>query len=310
MDRPTLVPLKIGDWKLDPVLAQLSRNGKSVRVDARALRLLLYLANRPGEVVSINQLLDEVWAGVAVTQDSVYQAVTLLRRLLGDDAKEPAYIATVPRMGYRLVAPVTLCVETLPMADPVPAPAAIEAPASAAGHSPQVPPPARRLHPTILFACAITLALLAFALVLYLPHPPAQSAASSPQRQSIGVLPFLDLTTQEMNEEYFADGMTEELIDKLSKIGGFKVPAATASFYYKGRQVPLATIGTSLGVAYLLDGSIRKSGPMLRIAVRLMRARDGYVIWSQTYDRPVADRLQVQDEIAAAVAQYLSTALS
>src|SRR6185437_14753869 len=125
-------------------------------------------------------------------------------------------------------------------------------------------------------------------------------------RQSIAVLPFLDLTTQEMTEEYFADGMTEELIDKLSKVGAFNVPAATASFYYKGKQVPLASIGTALGVTYLVDGSIRKSGPMLRIAVRLVRARDGYVIWSQTYDRPADDRLKVQDEIAAAVSKYLT----
>ncbi len=305
MDRPTSVPLKIGDWKVDPALAQMSRNGESVRVDARALRLLLYLADHAGEVVSINQLLDHVWSGVAVTPDSVYQAITLLRRLLGDDPKDPKYIATVPRMGYRMVAPVSVCVETLSIADPAQSSTVETAPPAADNSTPR----ARRLRLTVILACAATLAIAAIGLSLNLHNAPARSVAS-PTRQSIAVLPFLDLTTQEMTEEYFADGMTEELIDKLSKVGAFNVPAATASFYYKGKQVPLASIGTSLGVTYLLDGSIRKSGSMLRVAVRLVRARDGYVIWSQTYDRPADDRLKVQDEIAAAVSKYLSTALS
>src|SRR4051794_19293317 len=99
---------RVGDWRVDPTSDQLSRDGgKAGRIDAPALRLLLYLADRPGEVVSIDELLDHVWSGVTVSSDSVYQAVTSLRRLLGDDAKQPAYIATVPRRGYRMVAAVT-----------------------------------------------------------------------------------------------------------------------------------------------------------------------------------------------------------
>src|SRR5262245_9331013 len=104
MDRPTTVPLRIGDWKLDPTLGQLTRGTELQRLEARNLRLLVYLANRSGETVRIEELLDQVWSGVVVTQDSVYQAITALRRALGDDPKQPAYIATVPRLGYRLVA--------------------------------------------------------------------------------------------------------------------------------------------------------------------------------------------------------------
>src|SRR5688572_2826718 len=107
MDRLTTIPLRIGDWRLDPQLGQLSRGAQVERLEARTLRLLQYLANRAGETVSIEELLDNVWSGVVVTQDSVYQAVTALRRLLGDDAKSPRYIATVPRLGYRLVASVS-----------------------------------------------------------------------------------------------------------------------------------------------------------------------------------------------------------
>src|SRR5579863_3733790 len=99
-------PLHIGDWHIDPVAGRISRNGETVRVEARTLKLLLVLAQHPGETVSIDELLEAVWSGVVVTPDSVYQAVATLRRLLGDDPRQPRYIATVPRLGYRMVADV------------------------------------------------------------------------------------------------------------------------------------------------------------------------------------------------------------
>src|ERR1700722_10690798 len=107
MDQSTGTTLLIGDWCVNPASGQISRDGQNVRVEARTMRLLICLANRAGEAVSINELLEQAWAGVIVTPDSVYQAVALLRRLLGDDPKQPSYIATVPRLGYRMVATVT-----------------------------------------------------------------------------------------------------------------------------------------------------------------------------------------------------------
>jgi transcriptional activator of cad operon len=112
-----------------------------------------------------------------------------------------------------------------------------------------------------------------------------------------------------MTEEPFADGMTEELIDKLSKIPGLKVPAPTSSFYFKGKKNPLADIAKTLGVAYLLDGSVRKSGTRLRVAARLVRADSGYVVWSETYDRPFDDILKLQDEIADQVTKALQASI-
>jgi TolB-like protein len=100
--------------------------------------------------------------------------------------------------------------------------------------------------------------------------------------------------------------VTEELIDKLSKIPGLRVPSPTSSFYFKGKQIPVADIAKSLGVAYVVDGSVRKSGEMLRVAARLVRADNGYVVWSETYDRPFTDRLMVQDDIAGEVAKALN----
>src|SRR5580698_1195438 len=106
MAQPPLTKLLIGDWLVDPASSEISRKGQTARLDIRAMRLLLCLADRPGEVVSIDDLINQVWAGVIVSSDSVYQSVTSLRRQLGDDAKQPIYIETVPRLGYRMVAKV------------------------------------------------------------------------------------------------------------------------------------------------------------------------------------------------------------
>jgi TolB-like protein len=170
--------------------------------------------------------------------------------------------------------------------------------------------PAHRNRSSFVWISAIALGLaIAFAFVLHARWANADrktSAAIAPQPQkSIAVLPFLDLT-QGMKEEEFADGMTEELIDKLSKIPGLRVPSPTSSFYFKDKQIPVADIARLLGVAYVVDGSVRKSGTRLRVAARLIRADNGYVVWTESYDRPLTDRLMVQDDIAGEVAKALN----
>src|ERR1700735_3337093 len=111
MERPPTTMLRIGTWCVNPTSGQISRDGESARLEARTMRLLLCLAEHAGEVVSIDDLLNQVWSGVIVTPDSVYQAVTSLRRLLGDDPKHPTYISTVPRLGYRMIAAVSSCAD-------------------------------------------------------------------------------------------------------------------------------------------------------------------------------------------------------
>ena len=285
MDRLTAIPLRIGAWCVDPKSGQMSRDGEIVRVEARMLRLLLCLAERPGEVVSIDDLLNQVWTGVVVTPDSVYQAVASLRRLLGDDPKLPTYIATVPRLGYRMVATVTPWVNEEPLVVP----------------SRRVPGAWRTL---VVALCAGLAAVLLFNGERN-AHPPMTAVPG----RSVAVLPFLDLTTQAMSEEYFADGMTEELIDRLSKVPDLRVPSPTSSFYFKGKRATIADIAKSLGVAYVLDGSVRQSATTLRVAARLVRAADGYVAWSETYDRPIGDKLWIQDDIASEVAKALRVAI-
>ena len=279
MDRLTSIALQVGAWRIDPQLGQMSRGTETVRLEARTLRLLMYLANRAGETVGIEELLDQVWSGVVVTQDSVYQAITALRRLLGDDAKQPTYIVTVPRLGYRLIAPVRA--------------AGVE-PLAVAAASP--PARARIVGRAVFSGVAIVLAVAGIFYWL---------AGATPDARSVAVLPFVDLTSQAMNEEYFADGLTEELIDRLSAEAGFKVPAASAAFYYKGKSLPPSKIAKDLGVVYLLEGSLRESGDILRVTARLTRAADGYVLWTTSYEQPKTDRLKIQDEIARKVTAAL-----
>src|SRR5262249_592618 len=173
------------------------------------------------------------------------------------------------------------------------------------------PPQHRGNTRTIVVAAAICAALTVALFFLHgkTANDNSSSVAAAPPQSSIAVLPFLDLT-EGMKEEEFADGMTEELIGKLSKIPGLRVPSPTSSFYYKDKQVPVAEIAKSLGVAYVLDGSVRKSGSTLRVAARLVRADSGYVMWTETYDRPFTDVLIVQDDIAGEVTKTLKASIN
>lgn len=293
--------LRIGDWRVDPVSSRIQRNGETTRLDVRTMRLLLCLADRAGQVVSIEDLIAHVWAGIAVSSDSVYQAITALRRQLGDDPRKPAYIETVPRLGYRMIAAVGPWTDSSDASAPSP-----DSPHTAASEK-----KSHRVASLLWSAGAVILAI-AIGVLLHersgIADRPSASAASAPPQQSIAVLPFLDLT-EGMSDEEFADGMTEELIDKLSKVPGLSVPGATSSFYFKGKQKSIGEIARTLNVAYVLDGSVRKSGGRVRIAARVVRADNSYVVWSETYDRPFGDLIMVQDDIAGEVTKALKSRL-
>jgi transcriptional activator of cad operon len=336
MERPPATTLRIGDWWVNPNSGEISRNGESARVEVRTMRLLVCLADHAGEVVSIDDLLDQVWSDVTVAPDSVYQAVTSLRRVLGDDPKQPTYIETVPRLGYRMVAtvspwtnqPVTQTSAETNIRALASQTSVREQPAPTTNATDESKKSVSRPQTGLTLAAGAALCLLlVVALVVYVRFVKNNSSASStngtvgaltaqPQK-SIAVIPFIDLTDA-MNEEPFADGMTEELIDKLSKIPGLRVPSATSSFYFKGKLWPrsdgpsqptIADIAKTLGVAYVLDGSVRKSGARLRVDARLIRADNGFVIWSESYDRPFDDILMVQDDIAGEVAKALQASI-
>src|SRR6201996_7215706 len=250
MDHPATTLLRIGDWCVDPASGQISRDGQTARLETRALSLLLCLAEDPGQVVSIDTLLDHAWPGIAVSSDSVYQAIPSLRRVLGDDPKQPAYIATVPRLGYRMVATVSPWVEepvvppiaqAQPIAQMVAPMVSLAVPESEATIAATTDAPWLGVHRKALWATGAVICLATA--IVFLPrahtanrrHLESPVVAPAQAQKSIAVLPFSDLT-QGMKEGEFADGMTEELIDKLSKLPGLRVPAPTTTFYYRDRS--------------------------------------------------------------------------
>lgn len=261
----------------------LRRGQEETRIDPRTMRLLLCLAERPGEIVSIDRLLDTVWADVTVAPDSVYQAVTQLRRQFGDDPKSPTYIATAPRRGYRLLA-------------------AVDRPQASVRFD------RGRARVALAAAAFLVFAGLAAALLWStygLPTPNPLALASARPPASIAVLPFLDLTDA-MDHEPFVDGMTEELVDLLSRQPGLQVTPPRATFSFKGTRATPVTVAQALGVGYVLDGSVRRSDAQVRVTARLVRADNGFIIWSQSYERSAGDFLRVQRDIASAVARTLA----
>ncbi|MCI4591234.1 winged helix-turn-helix domain-containing protein [Sphingobium sp. BYY-5] len=274
---------RIGEWQVDPARNLLQRGREEARIDPRTMRLLLCLAERPGEIVSIDQLLDTVWADVTVAPDSVYQAVTQLRRQFGDDPKAPTYIATAPRQGYRLLA-------------------AVDRPHASIRSD--------RRRARVAFA-AVAFLVLAGLSTAFLwrayrsPAPDPLAHASARPTASIAVLPFLDLTDA-MDHEQFVDGMTEELVDLLSRQPGLQVAPPRSTFSFKGTRATPVAVARALDVGYVLDGSVRRSGTEVHVTARLVQADNGFIIWSQSYDRSAGDFLGVQRDIASAVERRLA----
>jgi TolB-like protein/Tfp pilus assembly protein PilF len=229
----------------------------------------------------------------------------------GIDAALPKLVEAV----QRLVAP-TSAVE--------PAHQAATA-APVAGLFPQPPvaakPKQRLSRPVIALSAVLALGLAYFAVdkLWMLKHaagerpvaaltPETSPAAPAISDKSVAVLPFLDMS-EKKDQEYFSDGLSEELIDMLTKIPELRVPARTSSFYFKGKQATVHDIAKALGVANVLEGSVRKSGNTLRITAQLIRVDNGYHVWSETYDRKLHDIFKIQDDIASAVVKALKSSL-
>ncbi len=285
--------LRIGEWTVHPALDCISRGTETQKLEPRAMRLLLCLADSAGAVVSVDRLLAEVWADVVVGSASVYQTVSQLRKNLGDVDPSPTYIATIPRKGYRLVAPVQRA------AEPADTPRSPIMPAA----------PPRRAW--VIAGAVIALALAA---AYFLAGKAWRSTGTgeSPAAisdKSIAVLPFVDMSERK-DQEYFSDGLAEELIEQLGKTPGLKVIARTSSFSFKGRSDDIPTIALKLKVANVLEGSVRRSGNHLRVSTQLIRADSGQPLWSETFDREFKDVFAIQDEIGAAVVTALKVQLN
>jgi TolB-like protein/DNA-binding winged helix-turn-helix (wHTH) protein len=299
--------VQVGEWRVEPELDLITRDQQVIKLEPRAMRVLLCLVTRAGHVVSVEELLAQVWPDVVVGPDSVYQAIALLRRTLGDDRHHPSYIAHIPRKGYRLVAPVSTAAPASARPDPA-VPSAAD-PAAAIS---------RPLRSAAAAALVVGIAVLAAVYVLLpgtpqRPAPPALAGRAPGARDaaapSIAVLPFLDMT-EKQDFGYFADGLSEQLIDLLSRGSDLRVPARTSSFYFKGKATTISEVAKALSVENVLEGSVRRSGDRVRVTAQLIRADSGYHLWSQTYERELEEVFTVEDDIAQAVTSTLQAKLN
>jgi TolB-like protein/DNA-binding winged helix-turn-helix (wHTH) protein len=287
----------------------------AVQVEPKVMEVLLCLARRAGRVVTKDELVREVWEGRFVSDDVVWRSVRELRRALGDEARAPRFIETIPKRGYRLLAPVAQIAEPDGVAA-ASAPASMEQASvregTAASALPAVPPaarprlPARRLPRPAAAAALAVLAALALAAAWWLGA--RRPAGLQPVR--IAVLPFANLSG-DAGQAYFADGLTEELISRLGSLrpGRLAVIGRTSVMALAGHGGDAAEIGRRLGVSYLLEGGVRRDGGRARVTVRLVRAADGTAIWSQRQDVELRQTLQAESAIAERVARELAIEL-
>jgi transcriptional activator of cad operon len=304
--------VQIGEWIVNPALDTISRSTETHKLEPRTMQLLLCLANSAGTVVSVDRLLTEVWSGVIVGSASVYQAVSQLRKLLGDVDPNPTYITTIPRKGYRLIAPVRNVEPSAVAAgararnSTTPVPATSEA-SSAEPSKVAAPLAARRRLMPVVLGSAVLIGLIFAGSMIWKKwqtySPSAKSIAS------IVVLPFIDLTAGKTDQS-FCDGLTEELSSWLAQIPTLRVVARTSAFAFRGQGEDVRKIGRALDTDHILEGSLRRDGNHLRITVQLIDARNGYHLWSENFDRPVDDTIKIQEDIARSVAETLQVRLT
>lgn len=281
---------RVGEWTVEPKRGLARRRDKKVHLEPKAAELLSYLALRSGEVVSRAELLDAVWPDVTVGDEVITNAIAKLRRALGDDPKSPELIETIPKRGYRIAASVS------------------ETPAATVS----IP-----LSPWLWIVALVVVLVTVGAVMLPMrPWAPKSDTASIereafplPERPSIAVLPFNNLSG-DSEQEYFVDGMTEDLITDLSRVSGLFVIARNSSFAYKGRSVDVKMVGRELGVHFIVEGSARKVGAKVRINVQLIDAGTGGHLWAERYDGDVADLFTFQDKITAMIVAALSVKLT
>ena len=273
LEERTLERFRVGDVEVDRAAYLLTYDGQTREVEPRAMDVLCYLVEHRDRVVTNDELMEALWEGAVVTPNAVARVITQLRRALDDDARNPRYIKTLVRSGYRLIAPVD--VDTA-------APVAERGKAAAIG---------------------------AVALVLLLVGVWALRSTGVDPEPSIAVLPFANMTGDD-ELIYLGEGVSEEVINALTRIPSLSVASRTASFGFRDSNQGLREIASSLNVVYVVEGSVRISGDRLRITAQLIDTTSGYHLWSNTEEYPVMNVFQAQDDISDQLYAVLSEELA
>ena len=271
-------PFRVGDWTAEPDLDRVSRGEERIHLRPQVMRLLVYLSERPGEVAHSEDLMHDLWPGKIVTDATLYNCVSELRNILNGASNGQDAIQTIPKKGYRLRLPVS-------------------------GIDPPESQTAKKVYSRRRASFVALAALAAAATVWWWPPP-------SPER-SIAVLPF-DNMSADSCPAHFADGISEDILNLLSQIESLVVIARQSSFFFKGKDVDIATIGKQLGARNIVQGSVRCSGNRVRITAQLIDAKDSSQLWSEAYDRHFSAEslLEIQREIARAITRRLRVTLT
>ena len=308
---PRLV--RFGVFEADPLSGDLRKHGLRVKLRGRPFQVLALLLERPGELITRDELRTTLWATDTFVDfdHGLNAAVNKLREALGDSADNPRFVETVPRRGYRFIAPVAPVSQT-PTPDPA-ATAPAVAPPAAAASTPAVseavqPAPIRRVWSARgIAASALALAVLVAAGAYGVRRALAPPAREGPTR--IAVLPFQN-NSGDPSQEYFVDGLTDALITELAQIRALRVISRTSVLPYKTARKPLPVIAQELGVDVVVEGAALQSGGRVRITAQLIDARSDRHLWARSYDCDLADVLDVQRRVASEVTQEIRVAVS
>jgi TolB-like protein/DNA-binding winged helix-turn-helix (wHTH) protein/Flp pilus assembly protein TadD len=289
-------------FRLDTANQCLWRGEERVPIAPKAYDVLRYLVENPGRLITPDELLEKLWPETYVNPEILRKYILDIRKTLGDRAEKPKFIETVTKRGYRFIAPVTDEGSSPPSELATEKHIAPERGASEHEES-------SRTHYLRQLAIIPVLAIVTVtATAGHFWFARTRATRSSLNAASIAVLPFADMSPAK-DQEYFSDGLSEQLINDLAKVSGLKVVGRSSAFQFKGKNEDLREVGRKLGVANVLEGSVRSEGSHLRITAALIKANDGFQLWSQTYDREINDIFAVQDEIARAATQALQVKL-
>ncbi len=284
-----------GPFELDLHSGELFKNGMRIKLQGQPIQILGILLEQPGKLVSREEISQRLWPSDTFVdfEHSLNTAVKKLRSALGDEAETPRYIETLPRRGYRFIGEISPSART--EREPVEEDSA-----------PPKPPlsPSRRASRQVMIIASIigALALLAAAFGYFRSRTPTRI-------ESIAVLPLANLSGDQ-EQEYFADGMTEELITDLAQIKALRVISRTSVMRYKGTKKSLPEIGGELHVDAILEGSVQRSGDRVRISAQLVQTSTDRHLWAQSYERDLKDVLSLRDELARAIAAEIRIELT
>ena len=297
--------LRFGVFEADPRIGELTKQGKRLPLQEQPFQLLAMLLERPGELVSREELRAKIWPQTIVDFDhGLNKAISKIRDALGDSAENPRFIETVARRGYRFLADVAIVQDGPP--ETAAGDAAVQADAGPlarreAGTSSRRPPRALAWR---LFGFGLALVLAAaLSWILY------TSKNSAPTIRSLAVLPLKNLSG-DVSQDYFTDGMTEELITQLGQISALRVISSTSVMLYKDVDKPLAEIARELSVQAVVEGSVLRSGDRVRITAQLIRVPADEQMWAHSYEGDLHDTLTLQSKVAQAIAEQIRATLS